>query len=715
MTHRRGLCASLFIPALAFVLAALVSTAEAQDKAGGERPNILFIFTDDHAAHAIGAYQDVLEYGVDLEGHTPTPNLDKLAEQGMLFENAFVTNSICKPSRAVILTGKYGHLNGMPANGGSFDGSQPTFPKMLQKAGYQTALIGKWHLRSTPTGFDHYEIHYGQGQYYNPPFKTPDGRLETTGYTVDVTADRTLNWLKNSRDRGKPFMLMFQPKAPHRNWMPGPKYLDQYAGQDLPEPDTLFYDYSGLTEAATQQEMEIDTHARWGWDLKVPRNPETGEPADGYERMMKMMTPEQRERWHAAYRPRNEELYEKYGEELTGKDLARWQYQRYIKDYLRSTASVDENIGRVLDYLEKSGLAENTIVIYNSDQGFFLGENGWFDKRWIYEESLRAPLIVRWPDAVEPGSINDDMVLNLDLPETFLDIAGVEVPDDMQGRSLVPVLKGETPGDWRDSMYYHYYEFPAVHMVARHTGVRTERYKLIHFYQNDDWELFDLKKDPKETQSVYGDPEYADVQKRLKQELDRLQRKYEDNHPHEPISAIRQRLARERIANMETQRVLQMDRPRKVDQKPDCAMKPITVGATIVPEKDNGVIIAQGGASVGYTLHLNEGVPTFAVRSGGNLKAVSGKLQVPMNEPSHVIGVLDKDSELHIYVNGEAVGTAEGHFISHVPNNGLAMGADPSSPVGDYKTPNAFEGEIRDIRLYWGVPDEQTLKQWTQR
>ncbi len=468
------------------------------------RPNILFIFTDDHASHAISAYSSKIN---------ETPNIDRIANEGMIFRNCFCTNSICAPSRAVILTGKHSHLNGVPTNREKFDGSQQTFPKLLQKAGYQTAMIGKWHLKSDPTGFDFWKVLYGQGPYYNPPLKTPDGREEHTGYTTEILTDVALDWLKNGRDESKPFMLMYQHKAPHRNWQPGPKHLDLYDGVKIPEPNTLFDDYSNRTSAAKTQEMTIEEHLNKS-DLKLvpPRN----------------LTPEQLEKWNAAYEPKNAEFREA---DLEGKELVRWKYQRYIKDYLRCIASVDENVGRVLDYLEESGLEKNTVVIYSSDQGFYLGDHGWFDKRWMYEESLRMPFLVRWPGVIEPGSENNDLVQNLDFAETFLDLAGTEIPKDMQGRSLVPLFKGQSPDDWRDSIYYQYYEFPGAHSVRKHYGVRTERYKLIYYYEIDEWELFDLQKNPEELKSVYTDPNYADVVKRLKAELKRLREKYKVNNP----------------------------------------------------------------------------------------------------------------------------------------------------------------------------------------
>lgn len=461
------------------------------------RPNILFVMSDDHAAHAVSAYGSKINH---------TPNIDRLATQGMLFRNYFVTNSICGPVRAVILTGKYSHKNGFLRNGNRFDGSQQTFPKLLKQAGYQTAIIGKWHLTSDPTGFDHWHILIGQGPYYNPTMIANGRRVQHTGYTTDITADLVLQWLSEGRDPSKPFMLMYHNKAPHRNWQPGPNHLTTYDDVEIPEPDTLFDDWSGKGSAAKAQEMTIDRHL-------TPRDLKLLEP-DG-------LTAEQLAAWNEAYRPKNVALEQA---NLQGRDLWRWKYQRYIKDYLRCVASVDDNLGRVLDYLDHSGLAENTVVIYTSDQGFYLGDHNWYDKRWMYEPSLRSPFLVRWPGVVKPGSVSSEMVLDVDLAETFLDIAGAAVPADMQGRSIKPLLAGQPPSDWRTSMYYHYYEFPGAHSVQKHYGVRTDRYKLIHFYDLDEWELYDLETDPKEMRNAYGDPARAQIAQQMKGELARLRR-----------------------------------------------------------------------------------------------------------------------------------------------------------------------------------------------
>ncbi|MDE3003431.1 MAG: sulfatase [Gemmatimonadota bacterium] len=460
-----------------------------------ERPNILLVFTDDHASHAVSAYGSVIN---------ETPNIDRLAAEGMLFENAFVTNSICAPSRATILTGQYGHLNGVPTNYDTLHATTLTFPKLLQSAGYQTALIGKWHLKVYPEGFDHFEVLRGQGPYYNPILFSADDSVSYEGYTTDIITDRTLRWMQEERDGDRPFLLMYQHKAPHREWAPGPEQLNLFVDQEIPEPGTLFDDASGRTSAALTQEMTIAEHMS-------PRDMKFVAPAN--------LTPDQLATWDAAYGPRNEAFE---AAELEGDERTSWQYQRYIKDYLRSIASVDENLGRVLDYLDAEGLTENTVVVYMSDQGFFLGDHGWYDKRWMYEESLRTPLIVRWPASVNAGERNDALVQNLDIAQTFLDLADVSIPESMQGASLVPLLRGETPPDWRDAIYYQYFEYPGPHMVRRHYGIRTGTHKLIHYYEIGEWELFDLEADPDELRSVFGSPDYAEIQARLAMRLDSM-------------------------------------------------------------------------------------------------------------------------------------------------------------------------------------------------
>lgn len=479
-----------------------------------DQPNILFIMSDDHAFQAMSCYGSKVN---------KTPNLDRIANEGMRFDRCYVTNSICGPCRAVILTGKYSHLNGFERNGRTFDGSQQTVAKLLQKSGYQTAVVGKWHLRSVPTGFDYFNVLIGQGPYYNPPMKTAGENGEPkvtkhTGYTTDIITDHALDWLNKKRDPDKPFFLMYQHKAPHRNWQPGPKYLTKYDDVEIPEPPTLFDDYATRADPARQQKMTIekDLKAR---DLKL-------------EKAQRGLTASQQEVWDAAYGPKNAAFHRM---NLQGKDLIRWKYQRYVKDYLRCVDSVDENVGRVLDRLDELGIAENTIVIYTSDQGWYLGDHGWFDKRWMYEESFRTPLIVRWPKKIKPGSVCTQMAMNLDFAETFLEAAGAPIPTDMQGASLVPLMEGKQPVDWRTAMYYHYYEFPGAHSVARHYGIRTDRYKLIHYYPHDgnptmdQWELFDLQQDPDELQNIYSKAEHKERIAELKGRLYDLRAKYKDD------------------------------------------------------------------------------------------------------------------------------------------------------------------------------------------
>ncbi len=500
---RRDFLKAAGLSAASFALGGCVGSFQ-KGIVGGKRPNILFIMSDDHATPAISAYRGF------LSGVAKTPNLDRIAKEGMLFKNCFCTNSICAPSRAVILTGKYSHLNGQIDNKVTFNGSQQTFPKLLQKVGYQTAMIGKWHLKSEPTGFDYWNVLPGQGTYYNPAMKEMGQQKKYTGYTTDIITDHVLKWLKE-RTADKPFCLMYHHKAPHREWEPAPKHLTMYDDVNIPEPETLFDNNSGRGTAAKEQDMTIEKTMN-DRDLKLvaPKN----------------LTPEQKRIWDAAYEPKNEAFRKA---NLRGRDLVRWKYQRYIKDYLRCIASVDDNVGRVLDYLDEAGLAKNTVVIYTSDQGFYLGEHGWFDKRFMYEESLRMPFLVRYPRQIKPGSVNDDIVLNLDFAPTFLDFAQAQIPTDMQGQSLRPLLKGVAPPDWRSSIYYHYYEYPAWHSVKRHYGIRTERYKLIHFYYDiDEWELYDLANDPDEFKNLYGDPAYTQVVKKLKAELARLKKEFGD-------------------------------------------------------------------------------------------------------------------------------------------------------------------------------------------
>lgn len=498
-------------------LAAIVTVVTLQAAVSDdERPNIVFVFSDDHATQAISAY------GGPLAEIAPTPNLDRIAEEGMRFTRCMVTNSICGPSRATILTGKYSHKNGFFQNEDTkFDGSQQTFPKLLQKAGYQTALIGKWHLASDPTGFDHWDILPGQGSYYNPDFVNPDGKYRVSGYCTEIITEKAMEWMTNERDSDKPFILMVQQKAPHRAWDPAPKYLTLFDDVTMPEPDTLFDTYEGRGTAAREQDMSIEKTMTLGRDLKVKEKDLTEDfLLRGYGRM----NDQQKVAWDNAYQPKNDAFL---AANLSGKDLVRWKYQRYLKDYLRCVKSVDDSVGELQAYLEENGLAENTVFIYSSDQGFYLGEHGWFDKRFMYDESYRTPLLAKWPGKIKPGSVNSELVSNLDFAETFLEIAGADIPEDMQGESLVPVLAGKTPEDWRDSHYYHYYEYPGWHMVQRHEGVYDGRYKLMNFYDINEWELYDLESDPQEMKNQIDNAEYAEVAERLRTELGQLRDQYE--------------------------------------------------------------------------------------------------------------------------------------------------------------------------------------------
>ena len=505
-----------------FLLGAILTVSTSSS--GADRPNIVFIFTDDHAPHAIGAYNGW------LKSVNPTPNIDKLAAEGMLFVNSFCTNSICGPSRAVIQTGKHSHKNGFMNNGNTFDWNQQTFPKLLQKAGYQTAIYGKSHLKGHPQGYDSWAVLPGQGLYYNPDMITPDGQVTIEGYCTDIVTDMAVEFLKEGRDDSKPFMLMVQHKAPHRNWMPALRHLTLYDDIEIPEPSTLFDDYRDNALAARYQELEIDRHMHINYDLFLDLTPDFPDLPIRTDksawRNLQRMNPEQVKLWRAAYEPKDKAFHEA---NLTGKDLVRWKYQRYAKNYLRSVKGVDESVERLVDTIDELGLDDNTIIIYSSDQGFYIGDHGWYDKRWMYEESLKMPFIVKWPGVTQPGSRSTKMVQNLDYAETFLDIAGAPIPSDMQGVSLVPLLEGENPRDWRKSIYYHYYEYPSVHMVPRHNGIRTNRYKLMHFYQFDEWEFYDLRSDPDEYNNLYGNPEYKKLINRMKRELNGLVEKYDDD------------------------------------------------------------------------------------------------------------------------------------------------------------------------------------------
>lgn len=475
------------------------STSEAQSKSSDSRPNIVFIMSDDHAAHAISAYGSKL---------IKTPNIDRLANEGMKFENCFVTNSICTPSRAVIVTGKYSHLNGVPVFN-HIDSSQPMLQKYLQQSGYYTGMIGKWHLggqnpytpeNGKPTGFDYWNILPGQGAYFDPLMIEMGERKKLTGYVTDIITDLAIQFVQK-RPQDKPFFLMYHHKAPHRNWQPDEKHRKQYENYEPPIPATFDDDYKGKSDAARNSTMHIDANLNES-DTK-------GKPPEG----------------------------------LTGAALKKWKFTRYMQDYLACVQSVDDNIGRFLDYLDKNGLAENTIVVYTSDQGFFLGEHNFYDKRFMYEESLRMPFLIRWPKQIKAGSVNKGMILNVDFAPTFLDAAGLKTPADMQGRSFMPLLAGKTPKDWRTSMYYRYYH-PGHHNVAAHYGIRTMRYKLIYFHKLNQWEFYDLQKDPIEMRNEYDNPSYAKTVASLKKEMYRLKKdlkdedQYQDNLPQDDVDGM---------------------------------------------------------------------------------------------------------------------------------------------------------------------------------
>ncbi len=467
------------------------------------RPNILFIMSDDHAYHAISAYSGRLNQ---------TPHLDRLAREGVRFDRCFVVNSICTPSRATILTGLYSHLNGCPAFN-RFDGGQRTVARLLQKGGYHTGMIGKWHLGSDPTGFDRWIILPGQGIYNDPAFLTPSGRRVIKGYVTDIITDLGVDFLEN-RPKDKPFFLMLHHKAPHREWTPDPKNREKFAGRQFAEAPTLWDDYSTRADALRENEQTVarDLTRR---DLKL-------QPPPGLKPGPEL------QRWWGT-KPTEVEIERPGGRvTLAGRDLVQWKYQRYLQDYLACVQGIDDNVGRLLAYLERAGLLENTAIFYTSDNGFFLGDHGLYDKRFMYEESLRIPLLVRWPGTIQPGTASEALTLNLDFPETFLDIAGLRAPADMQGRSLVPLLRGERPADWRRSFYYRYYHDPGHHNTRAHYGVRTETHKLIYYWKTDQWEMFDLVKDPFELRNIYKDPSAAPVADSLMAELGRLKRAVKD-------------------------------------------------------------------------------------------------------------------------------------------------------------------------------------------
>lgn len=511
------------ITAVLLIFCLLISCTEQPARTlENKKPNIVFIMSDDHAYQAISAYDDRL---------IATPNIDKIAKGGMLFTNASVTNSICAPSRAVILTGKHSHINGKIDNLSPFDTTNITFPQLLQKAGYQTAMFGKLHFGNNPKGFDEFKILPGQGDYYNPKFITQDGDTTVTGYVTDIITDFTLDWLKKRRDTTKPFLLMYLHKAPHRSWLPAERHYKAYTKKTFPLPPSLFDSYATRSSAAKTAEMNILDHMILNYDNKI--YPEIIEALKINDRKLSdpldKMHVSQRAAWDAVYGPINEEFKKQYPS-MNDSTLMIWKYQRYLQDYLGTIAAVDENVGRLLHYLDETALSNNTLVVYTSDQGFYLGEHGWFDKRFMYKESFKTPLLVRWPNVIKAGITEDEMVQNLDFAQTFLEAAGVVPPEDMQGESLLPLFKGEKDKWERKAVYYHYYEYPAEHAVKRHYGIATKEYKLMHFYYDiDRWELYDLTADPQELNNVYEHPNYAELRIKLKEELQELRVKYKDS------------------------------------------------------------------------------------------------------------------------------------------------------------------------------------------
>ncbi|WP_372743971.1 sulfatase [Lutibacter sp.] len=522
---------SKLLPVLLFICiisCQSIKNVKAEAKKLPERPNIIFMMSDDHAYQAISAYSNHL---------IETPNIDRIANKGIKFTNACVSNSICAPARATILTGKHCHMHGKVDNVFPFDESQTTFPQIMQKAGYKTAMFGKLHFGNNPKGIDEFKILPGQGRYYNPIFNTNEGQITVEGYVTDIIMDMTLDWLKENKENDQPFMLFSMQKAPHREWLPAPRHFKEYTKKTFIEPETLFDDYEGRGSAAKTAEMNLLKHMNWAGDAKIyPElmkelglKDESGWDLEAFEREVGAMNDEQRAVWDSIYGPVMEDFKEKYPN-MDDKALMKWRYQRYMQDYLGCIASVDENVGRLLDYLKETGLDENTVIIYTSDQGFYLGEHGWFDKRFVYDESFKTPLLIKWPNVIAPGITNTEMVQNLDFAQTILEIAGVKAPADMQGESLVPLLIGNYSEWTRDAVYYHYYEYPGIHMVKRHYAIITQEYKLAHFYYDvDEWELYDRKKDPQEMKNVVNDPAYADIVVKLKKQLTELREQYGDS------------------------------------------------------------------------------------------------------------------------------------------------------------------------------------------
>lgn len=498
-----------------------------QEKQKQQRPNILFIMTDDHTTQAMSCY------GGNLIN---TPGMDRLAEEGMRFNNCYATNALSGPSRACILTGKFGHINGFTDNAGAFDSSQQTFPQLLSESGYQTAIIGKWHLISEPQHFDYWSILSGQeeqGDYYNPDFIENGVHIQEEGYVSHVITKKAIDYIA-SRDKSKPFCLMVHHKAPHRNWMPAPEHIGEYANTVFPEPANLFDDYQNRGRAAKEQDLSISNSITEDWDLKLlSREKLLQDTTNRLSKVYRRMQPQAQARWDSVYAKRAAEYY---GVKRTEKEMISWKYQQYMQDYLATVLSVDESISELMEYLEQIGELDNTLIVYTSDQGFFLGEHGWFDKRFMYEECQRMPLLMRYPPLLQPQSQSNAVCMNIDFAPTFLALAGVDIPDDIQGRSLLPIMEnnGVVPKEWDQVAYYHYYEYPAEHSVKRHYGIRTDRYKLIHFYNDiDEWEMYDMQADPREMKNVYNNPSYSAQRDSLHLLLKQTQEKYKDADPQE--------------------------------------------------------------------------------------------------------------------------------------------------------------------------------------
>lgn len=524
----KNISAALLLPAVAFHL----TGCGTQEKKEVKQPNIIFIMTDDHTTQAMSCYGGSL---------IQTPNMDRIANEGIRFDNCYAVNALSGPSRACVLTGKFSHVNGFTDNAATFNGNQQTFPKLLQQAGYQTAVIGKWHLISEPQGFDHWSILTGQeeqGDYYSPEFNENGKRITEEGYVTDIITDKAIRFLDN-RDKSKPFCMMFHQKAPHRNWMPAPRHLGIFNNTVFPEPATLFDDYKGRGRAAAEQDMSLAKTFTEDWDLKLMTREELlKDTTNRLSKVYRRMPEEVQLKWDSVYAPRIAE-YRKGN--LKGKALVSWKYQQYMRDYLATVLSVDESIGALMNHLEAIGELDNTIIVYTSDQGFFLGEHGWFDKRFMYEECQRMPLVIRYPKAIKAGSVSSAICMNVDFAPTFLDFAGIKIPEDIQGASLKPILEneGKTPENWRKAAYYHYYEYPAEHMVKRHYGIRTQDFKLIHFYNDiDEWEMYDMKKDPQELNNVYQNPEYREEREALMTLLKETQELYKDTDPDEKVKEL---------------------------------------------------------------------------------------------------------------------------------------------------------------------------------